>query len=402
MKEITLNDFKGILNYLLDNNSRLEKEGKTPIAIGLEADAGIGKTSIVEQVAVERGMTYIKLNLAELEEVGDLTGFPIKEFLVERDGTREWIVEQLITYYMSEGWQLKGNTRLSYAQPAWLPEEVNEKGCILNLDDYSRAPQIFMQATMELINTGRYISWKLPKNTTVVLTSNPDNGDYNVSALDSAQKTRFLNFNVKFDLDAWALWAEKYGLDSRAINFALAYPEIFTMKSTEGGQVANARSFTMFCNAISSIPDWEATSNLAIILNISKGSFNDQKNEVGNLFTMFIKRKLDKMVSPDKILFDEDWSKIEKDIVACNYKGAEFQTPVASILSTRILNKVRSFLDEGGSIKSIEQRLEQIITSDKKLFSEDMTFFLLKTIVSEYPKKAERLLLNKTFRAKMV
>ena len=46
-----------------------------------------------------------------------------------------------------------------------------------------------MQATMELINTASYISWKLPKNTTVVLTTNPDDGEFSVSSLDNAQKT---------------------------------------------------------------------------------------------------------------------------------------------------------------------------------------------------------------------
>ena len=402
MKEMNLSDFKGILNYLLDNNSRLEDEGKAPIAIGLEADAGIGKTSIVEQVARERGMDYVKLNLSQLEEVGDLTGFPIKEFLVERENKREWIVEPLINFYMSEGWKLKGNTRLSYAQPVWLPENVSENGCILNLDDYSRAPQIFMQATMELINTGKYISWSLPKHTTVVLTSNPDNGDYNVSSLDSAQKTRFLNFNVKFDLDAWALWAEKYNLDSRAINFALAYPEIFTMKSAEGGQVANARSFTMFCNAISSIPNWENTGNLATILNISKGSFNDQNNEVGKMFTTFIKRKLDKLIDPETILFGEDWEKVEKAIKACTYKDKEFQSPIASILSLRLLNRCRVYFDNKGDAKKIEKRLESIISSSEKLFSEDMIFFFVKTIVAEYPRQTERFITNKVFRSKMI
>ena len=29
--------------------------------------------------------------------------------------------------------------------------------------------QLFMQATMELVNKGEYISWKLPKNTQIVL-----------------------------------------------------------------------------------------------------------------------------------------------------------------------------------------------------------------------------------------
>ena len=39
------------------------------------------------------------------------------------------------------------------------------------------------------INTAEYISWKLPKYTSIVLTSNPDDGQYNVSSLDNAVKT---------------------------------------------------------------------------------------------------------------------------------------------------------------------------------------------------------------------
>ena len=31
------------------------------------------------------------------------------------------------------------------------------------------ANQLFMQATMELVNKGEYVSWKLPKNTQIVL-----------------------------------------------------------------------------------------------------------------------------------------------------------------------------------------------------------------------------------------
>lgn len=45
------------------------------------------------------------------------------------------------------------------------------------------------QAVMELIYKQEYISWKLPPNTHIVLTSNPDNGEYNVTSTDEAQKT---------------------------------------------------------------------------------------------------------------------------------------------------------------------------------------------------------------------
>ena len=73
------------------------------------------------------------------------------------------------------------------------------EGGILILDDYTRSEPRFMQATMELIDRQEYISWKLPKNWHIVLTTNPDNGDYNVTSLDIAQKTRFISVEVKFD-----------------------------------------------------------------------------------------------------------------------------------------------------------------------------------------------------------
>ena len=112
---------------------------------------------------------------------------------------------------------------MGYATPAWLPSEENPNGTILLLDDYTRANQLFMQATMELINECKYISWSLPKNTSIILTSNPDNGEFQVSSLDSAQKTRFINFNVKLNIEDWATWAEFNQIDGRCINFCLTY-----------------------------------------------------------------------------------------------------------------------------------------------------------------------------------
>lgn len=71
MNSINLEEFKEIFNYLVDNNRRLQDEGKKTSSVGLEGPAGIGKTAIVEQIAQERGMTFIKLNLSQLEEIGD-------------------------------------------------------------------------------------------------------------------------------------------------------------------------------------------------------------------------------------------------------------------------------------------------------------------------------------------
>ena len=145
-----------------------------------------------------------------------LTGFPLKEFLVritDEDGTihDKWVPADLLSTYTQMpcgSYEFTGQSRMGYAPPAWLPKDDNENGCILLIDDYTRANQLFMQACMELINTGKYISWKLPKYTSIVLTTNPDDSSYSVSSLDPAQKSRFCNFSIKFSINQFAEWGE--------------------------------------------------------------------------------------------------------------------------------------------------------------------------------------------------
>ena len=195
--EITLEEFGNVFKYMVNNNKRLVDSGETPIALGIEGDAGCGKTSKIESLAAELGMTMVKLNLAELEEIGDLVGFPLKEFKVKElheDGTSEekWVPQDLLQIYFNQPcgtYEILGESRMGYATPAWLPREFNPNGTVLLLDDYTRANQLFMQATMELICRGSYVSWDLPKYTNIILSSNPDNGEFSVTGLDMAQRT---------------------------------------------------------------------------------------------------------------------------------------------------------------------------------------------------------------------
>jgi len=140
--ELTIEEFKPVFNYMLDRNKALTNEGQTPIAIGIEGEAGIGKTSLVEQIAQERGMTMCKLNLSQLEEVGDLCGLPCKEVYVKwkkEDGTvvGKWYPEKLVDKLPSRI-TVTSKTRMAYSKPAWLPSEENPNGTILCLDDYTR------------------------------------------------------------------------------------------------------------------------------------------------------------------------------------------------------------------------------------------------------------------------
>ena len=409
MNTITLDEFSNIFKYLIENNKRLVSEHKYPITVGIEGEAGTGKTSIIEQLAHEMEMTYIKINLSELEEVSDLTGFPIKEYLMSiRNESGEfeekWIPAEMLTIYTQlpcDDYEFLGQSRMSYATPAWLPREENPNGTILLIDDYTRANSLFMQATMELINTGRYISWSLPSNTTICLSSNPDNGSYSVTSLDSAQKSRFINFTVKFDIDPWAKWAESVNLDNRAINFCLSYfSEIFT--DANGLKGINPRSYVTFCNAISGIDNWDKPENLAMILNISKGCFHDEDNVIGSLFTVFIKNKLDKLISPKDMLLG-DWSTIKNRIKACVYDEHGYHRPeIASVLGTRLLNYTSLYFETKGSeTKKVQERLLEIIDCEDKLFPEDLIFHIVKTLAVKHATKMNKLMIHPKIRAKM-
>ena len=59
------------INYLLDNNLKLVEKGLDKIAINLQGPAGVGKTSVLKQIAEERGAKFTRINLAECEEIGD-------------------------------------------------------------------------------------------------------------------------------------------------------------------------------------------------------------------------------------------------------------------------------------------------------------------------------------------
>ena len=405
--EMTLNEFKEVFSYLLDNNKHLENSNLRPIAVGVEGEAGIGKTTLIEDIAKERGMTLCKVNLAQLEEIGDLVGMPMKECEVAwiENGQvkdKRWMPESQ-TKNLDLRLKLTGRVRMSYAPPAWLPVDENPNGTIVFLDDYTRANSMFMQATMEIINTASYISWKLPKYTSIVLSSNPDDGQFSVTSLDNAQKTRFINFNLKLNIEDWAKWAEEAEIDGRAINFELLYgDEIF--KKHNNVQTVNPRSYTTFCKAISGLKDWNKPETLALILQISKGCFlNDKDNIIGNLFTTFIANKLDRLIQP-KDMIELKWDTLEPKMKNCVYDNGQFRPEIASVLTIRFMNYVLHLFGTKGGIKEsvVYDRILEIVENDEMLFSEDLIFHLVKSLVTKYPGRTGKLLMNAKIRNKIV
>ena len=87
MAEVNLNidELKGFVNHIINNNRYLQEQGKNPVAIEIVGESGIGKTSAVIELAKENNLNFVKLNLAQIEELGDLVGFPVRQFQMYKE-----------------------------------------------------------------------------------------------------------------------------------------------------------------------------------------------------------------------------------------------------------------------------------------------------------------------------
>lgn len=360
------------------------------------------KTSLIEQIASEIGANYIKKNLSQMSDPGELCGWPIKEHYVCKNDECRWITAELIESYSKAGWEISEETRMSYAIPEWIKSIDPNKPTILNLDDINRSSTTVLAAVMELISRQEYFSWKLPPNSTVVLTANPEGGDFNVTEIDEAIKTRMLNFNIKFDKYDWAKYAEEKGYNNQAINFMLLYGDELIDRSKARQSKINARNYTMFINTISSIDDWSKPKNLAFILQIASGCFLDEDDIVGGLFTTFIANKLDKLPSPEDLI-NKDWNDIKKTLESQLYDKDKYRADVASVITTRFINYSLLYLSQSGSkIDIIIDRILKIVDNEKLLLTEDLIFGLIKTLNKYYPGKCSKLLLNPKVAKKLI
>lgn len=395
--QLNIDDLKSFLTHIVNNNRYLQKNGKIPAAVEVVGNSGIGKTSTVLQLGEELGLDVVKLNLAQIEELGDLIGFPIRQFEISKslvaidqlvpdygvEDTNDsidlkWVDENVMDEYRAIGYKSTGRNRMSYCPPQWIADKT--AGGILILDDWNRADTRFIQAVMELIDRQQYISWSLPKDWHILLTSNPDDGEYMVNSIDDAQKTRFISADLKFDIDCWARWAENSQIDTRCINFMLMHPELVT-KGT------NARSITTFFNSISSLGTFE--SSLPLIQLCGEGSVGD---EFSSMFVLFINNKLDKLISPKEMLLGSSTDSVINTLKKTIGSGSSYRADISSVIATRMINYSLFHAESNPVDKKMIERIETLITED--VFANDLKFHIVRKIYTGNMSKFKTIIMN--------
>lgn len=369
-----------LLTKLVKANDEIMKNGGNPISVSLIGERGIGKTTLCRDLANDLNRDLYKLNLAQLTEPSELIGYYSKEYEVtnSKNETR-WITENLLPKAAENGFRYTNKTRTVPCPPDWVTN-LKENGILL-LDDYSRSNSLFSQAVMELVNEGTMIGWDLKeKKVQILLSENPDNGEYNVSSQDNAQTDRMAKVNMIWDAQDWAERAEKIGLDERLINFVLWAPELLENKKSEGISASNnvsPRMMDKFFNLVSTIDEFEKhLDTISLFGDITVGS------NITSQLINFVNKKLDKLPSIEKLLKEYDVATAKAQLTgACgdseqdssNWKGA-----TAAILCTRMYNYVR-YHAKGLSKDNIKQYLELVLHPS---FSVDQKFLMVKQTIS--------------------
>ena len=149
---------------------------------------GIGKSSIVKQIAKEKNIGFIDLRLALMDPT-DLKGIPFYE---------------------------KDSHTALWAPPAFLPREGEG---ILFLDELNTAAPSVQASAYQLILDRRVGEYELPDGWAIVSAGNRE-GDRGVTyRMPAPLANRFVHFEMDVDVDDWRFWAYKIELDERIISY---------------------------------------------------------------------------------------------------------------------------------------------------------------------------------------
>ena len=284
----------GEVRDFLEHILKQTRPGALPTPVCVWGTHGIGKTELVHEVAAANGYDFVYVAPAQFEEMGDLLGMPAIE---------------------------DGKTVLR--PPEWVPTEPGPG--ILLLDDVNRADDRILRGLMQLLQRHALASWALPQNWHIVLTANPDGGDYSVTPMDDAMLTRMLHVTLQFDARAWAAWAERAGVDARGIDFVLLYPELVR------GQRTTPRSLTQFFRHIADIDDLR--SQLALVQTLGAACLDD---ETVAAFVAFVQQNLAAIIQPEEILAAKNFERDVQRRIESSTKGDVLRVDILATLCTRL------------------------------------------------------------------
>ena len=168
----------------------LDKLIESQIPVFVWGSPGIGKSSIIKQIANDKGLDFVDLRLSLLDPT-DLKGIPFFD---------------------------QENHEAVWASPNFLPKNPNSKG-ILFLDEINTAPPSVQASAYQLVLDRKVGDYELPKGWSIVAAGNHESDRGVVYRMPPPLANRFVHLSMEVSFEDWKKWAYGHGIDSSIIAF---------------------------------------------------------------------------------------------------------------------------------------------------------------------------------------
>jgi len=175
---------------LTDIYDALEHFTKQNLPTFIWGPPGIGKSSVVKQIANDHKLEFIDLRLSLLDPT-DLKGIPFFD---------------------------KDNNQAVWASPNFLPKDKNSKG-ILFLDEINTAAPSVQASAYQLVLDRKVGDYTLPDGWSIVAAGNRENDRGVTYRMPPPLANRFVHLEMEVDFEDWKSWAFDNGIDASIIGF---------------------------------------------------------------------------------------------------------------------------------------------------------------------------------------
>lgn len=212
---------------------------KEKVPVMLWGPPGIGKSSIIHQIAEEFGMNMIDLRLAQLEPT-DLRGVPMPNKDTKR---ADWFLPAFWPERATEdGERVVVDEDGNETTVPYKAGECPDGPGIIFLDEIEKAPVSVKNASLQLVLDRRIGNYQLPDDWAMICAGNREEDGCFSAPLGKALENRMIHFDVDANVEDWAAWARNNGIVEDIIGF-LYFKSDLLYKNTDDHAFPTPRSW---------------------------------------------------------------------------------------------------------------------------------------------------------------
>ncbi|WP_238918231.1 AAA family ATPase [Clostridium sp. YIM B02555] len=329
-----------------------------PLIIG---ESGVGKTSLVKQIAKDNGDYLVTIDANLLKE-GEIGGLPI--------------VENGVTIYAT-------HNKLQEIQKVLKDDE--KRNVILFIDELNRCDHAVAQELMNLILNREINGYILSDKVKVIAAMNPSNKNegfynsrYDVVDMDPAQEDRFVWVRLDSDIKEWINWgmSDNGNIHEHIIEFLSTFPEYLHTPDSEETIKATPRSWERVSKAYNIYLRNKEKYSFDTFFNVVKGNVGI---DIGNDFSSFLTNLKKPLISVEDIFNNE----------VLNF---ELKDRIEKESHSRLYIVVKNSL-KYLEVHNIEKNLK-LFSEFLNLYPRDLRLGIMKEIKRDYSKTVYKQLLE--------